>query len=216
MDIYTLVAIKFALGMLVMILQINILGKYEFSLNTPLNQIQNYVLGGIIGGVIYNQTVSVLEFLIILLIWSLVVIITKILRESSSIFKRAVSAAPELLVCAGKVDVARCAKVGLTAEQLSRSLREANISSIEEVGSAIMETNGRLTIQRKEDVRAMCPLPLISDGQIVADGLMLSGKDISWVEQQLQIAGFSSPHDIYLATLEGDTLHLIPYKETFS
>lgn len=45
MDMYVLVATKFILGIFVMILQINILGKYEFSVNTPLNQIQNYVLG---------------------------------------------------------------------------------------------------------------------------------------------------------------------------
>ena len=52
MDFYTLTAIKFVLGILVMIIQINIMGKYEFSVNTPLNQGQNFVLGGIIGGVI--------------------------------------------------------------------------------------------------------------------------------------------------------------------
>ena len=50
MDFYTLTAIKFALGILTMLLQINVLGKRDFSLNTPLNQVQNYVLGGIIGG----------------------------------------------------------------------------------------------------------------------------------------------------------------------
>ena len=32
-----LTAIKFSLGMVVMILQINVLGKYDFSLNTPIN-----------------------------------------------------------------------------------------------------------------------------------------------------------------------------------
>lgn len=62
MDFYTLTAIKFALGILTMLLQINILGKRDFSLNTPLNQVQNYVLGGIIGGVIYNSSVTVLQF----------------------------------------------------------------------------------------------------------------------------------------------------------
>lgn len=62
MNMYLLVSIKFLLGILVMILQINILGKYEFSVNTPLNQIQNYVLGGIIGGVIYNNSISIGKF----------------------------------------------------------------------------------------------------------------------------------------------------------
>ena len=54
MDFYTLTAIKFALGILMMIFQINILGKRDFSVNTPLNQVQNYVLGGIIGGMIIH------------------------------------------------------------------------------------------------------------------------------------------------------------------
>ena len=85
MDFYVLTAVKFILGILVMILQINILGKYEFSANTPLNQIQNYVLGGIIGGVIYNSSISVLTFLIVLLIWSLVVIVVKLLINNQFI-----------------------------------------------------------------------------------------------------------------------------------
>ena len=35
MNLYVLIGIKFLLGLLVSILQINILGKYEFSVNTP-------------------------------------------------------------------------------------------------------------------------------------------------------------------------------------
>ena len=106
MGFYTLTIIKFSLGMLVMILQINILGKREFSLNTPLNQVQNYVLGGIIGGVIYNPSVTVLQFLIVLLIWSLVIVAAKLLFGSSGTLRRAIACQPELLVCDGKVDIA--------------------------------------------------------------------------------------------------------------
>ena len=72
MNIYLLVGIKFILGILIMILQIHILGKHEFSVNTPLNQIQNYVLGGIIGGVIYNTSISILTFLIFILVIKLI------------------------------------------------------------------------------------------------------------------------------------------------
>ena len=94
MDFYTLTAIKFALGILAMLLQINILGKRDFSLNTPLNQVQNYALGGIIGGVIYNSSVTVLQFLIIILIWSLVVIVTQILIDTSKTFKKLAAVSP--------------------------------------------------------------------------------------------------------------------------
>jgi len=51
-----------------MIFQINILGKRDFSVNTPLNQVQNYVLAGIIGGVIYNHAISFAEYISFLLV----------------------------------------------------------------------------------------------------------------------------------------------------
>ncbi len=110
MDFYTLTAIKFVLGILVMIIQINIMGKYEFSVNTPLNQGQNFVLGGIIGGVIYNSSVSVLQFLILALIWSLVVISAKLLISSNKTFRRAISSQPEVIIYDGELKVANCAR----------------------------------------------------------------------------------------------------------
>lgn len=138
MNMYLLVSIKFLLGILVMILQINILGKYEFSVNTPLNQIQNYVLGGIIGGVIYNNSISILTFLIILLIWSLVVIIVKLLINNK-IIKAIVVGNPVILIKNGKVNVENCAQVGLSADQLMLHLRMEGVNSTKDVKSAIME-----------------------------------------------------------------------------
>ncbi len=198
MDFYTLTAIKFALGILTMLLQINILGKRDFSLNTPLNQVQNYVLGGIIGGVIYNSSVTVLQFLIIILIWSLVVIATKILIDSSKIFKKLAACQPELIVRDGEVDIARCAKVGMTAEGLSRSLREQKIASVGDVAAAIMETNGSLTIRVRGDGSKRSLLPLVTDGQLVPDGLLLAGKDKAWIKEELKKLGYSSVKQVFL------------------
>ena len=50
MSNYGLIALKFVVGMIMTILQINLLGKVEFARNTPLNQIQNYVLGELLVG----------------------------------------------------------------------------------------------------------------------------------------------------------------------
>ena len=168
-----------------MIFQINILGKRDFSVNTPLNQVQNYVLGGIIGGVIYNSSITVLQFLLIILIWSLVVIVTKILIDTSKSFKNLTASQPELIVREGQVDIARCAKVDLTAQGLSRSMREQGVTSLEDVEAAVMETNGSLTIRVRNSDNKRALLPLVSDGLLVADGLTLAGKDKAWVKEQL-------------------------------
>ena len=52
---YTQLFIKFSLGILTLIIQINAFGKSNLAPTTALDQLQNYVLGGIIGGLIYNQ-----------------------------------------------------------------------------------------------------------------------------------------------------------------
>lgn len=195
MNIYLLVGIKFILGILIMILQIHILGKHEFSVNTPLNQIQNYVLGGIIGGVIYNTSISILTFLIFILVWSLVVIIVKLMINIGFI-KSLVVGNPITLVKNGKVNVANCAKVGISAEQLMLTIRTEGLDSTEDIKSAIMETNGKLTIIDMKS--SALKFPLISNGKINVDILELIGHDEDWVNSKLRERGIDSINDVFL------------------
>ncbi|WP_439461756.1 DUF421 domain-containing protein [Streptococcus pasteurianus] len=210
MNMYLLVSIKFLLGILVMILQINILGKYEFSVNTPLNQIQNYVLGGIIGGVIYNNSISILTFLIILLIWSLVVIIVKLLINNK-IIKAIVVGNPVILIKNGKVNVENCAQVGLSADQLMLHLRMEGVNSTKDVKSAIMEPNGKLTILDKNSETPK--FPLISNGRINYDVLELINHEEEWLFKKLNKQGIRSPKEIFLAEYQNKELYLVPYSE---
>ena len=62
---YTQLFIKFSLGILTLIIQINAFGKSNLAPTTALDQLQNYVLGGIIGGLIYNQSITVFQFLLV-------------------------------------------------------------------------------------------------------------------------------------------------------
>ena len=208
MNIYLLVGIKFILGIMVMILQIHILGKYEFSINTPLNQIQNYVLGGIIGGVIYNTSISILTFLIFILIWSLVVIIVKLLINIKFI-KSLVVGNPVILIKNGKVNVANCAKIGISAEQLMLHIRMEGLVSTKEVKSAIMETNGKLTII---DMQSATPkFPIISNGKINQDILELIGHDEKWLLSSVKKQGIEHIQQIFLGEYVNGELNLTTY-----
>ena len=208
MNIYLLVGIKFILGILIMILQIHILGKYEFSVNTPLNQIQNYVLGGIIGGVIYNTSISILTFLIFILVWSLVVIIVKLMVNIDFV-KSLVVGTPTTLVKNGKVNVANCAKVGISAEQLMLTIRTEGLDSTEDVKSAIMETDGKLTII---DMKSSAPrFPLISNGKLNEDVLEIIGHDKDWVKSKLKERDIESINDVFLGEYVNGRLVVTAY-----
>lgn len=211
MNIYLLVGIKFILGIMVMILQIHILGKYEFSINTPLNQIQNYVLGGIIGGVIYNTSISILTFLIFILVWSLVVIIVKLLVNITFI-KSLVVGKPVILIKNGKVNVENCAKVGISADQLMLHIRMEGLFSTKEVKSAIMETNGKLTII---DMQSATPkFPIISNGRINQDILEVIGRDKKWLLSSINEQGIEHIQDIFLGEYVNGELSLTTYQKS--
>lgn len=208
MNLYVLIGIKFLLGLLVSILQINILGKYEFSVNTPLNQIQNYVLGGIIGGVIYNTSISILTFLIVLLTWSFVVILIKLLINNKLV-KSLVVGNPVILIKNGVVNVENCARVGLSADQLMLHLRMEGLNSTRDVKSAIMEPNGKLTVIDKNSDNPR--FPLISNGIINYDLLEIIGYDENWLLSALNEQGIRGPGDVFLAEYINRQLYFVSY-----
>ena len=58
MAVYGMVFAKLAIGLLAIILQINLMGKGNLAPTSALDQLQNYVLGGIIGAIIYNDQIG--------------------------------------------------------------------------------------------------------------------------------------------------------------
>lgn len=81
MDYYLPIIIKFVLGLLVFILQINLTGKGNLAPSTALDAVQNYALGGIIGGVIYNENITILQFVMVLIIWTIIVLTLKFFKD---------------------------------------------------------------------------------------------------------------------------------------
>jgi len=74
---YLDIAIKLTMGLLSLVLVINISGKGNLAPSSAMDQVLNYVLGGIVGGVIYNPSITVLQYFIILMMWTIIVLLLK-------------------------------------------------------------------------------------------------------------------------------------------
>lgn len=85
---YLPIIIKLGLGILCLIVQINLMGKGNLAPSSAMDQVQNYVLGGIIGGVIYNESITVLQFVLVLIIWTFLVFSLKFFKENNRLVKR--------------------------------------------------------------------------------------------------------------------------------
>jgi len=176
--------LKFIVGFLVMVLQINLFGRGNIAPTSAIDQLQNYVLGGIVGGMIYNASITLLQFTIVLLIWTLVVFVAKFLTNHNNLFRKVIEGNPQLIIKNGKIDVDLALKNGLSANDLSFKLRQSGVMDIRNVKRAVFERNGQLTIILKNE--DSLKYPLILDGKIDTEELNTVGKDEEWVEKQLK------------------------------
>lgn len=113
---FATIAIRLALGLLFLVFVINVTGKGNLAPNSAVDQVQNFVLGGIIGGVIYNSSITIIQYIVILIMWTILILLLKLYQKltkcqgvvfsnsesSSSIHLRNRCTAGEVGLCLGK------------------------------------------------------------------------------------------------------------------
>lgn len=208
---YTPIIIKLGLGILCLVLQINLMGKGNLSPSSATDQIQNYVLGGIIGGVIYNESITVLQFVLVLVIWTLLVFILKFLKDNNRLVKRIIDGKPINLVHNGRVDVRECLRNGVSAHDLMFKLRANGVYEIEQLKRVVLEQNGQLTIIQNGDENIR--YPIIVDGLANVDLLEIINKDESWLEEKVLAQGFNKISEVYLGEYLSGNIKLYGYNK---
>ena len=183
MDGYTLLGLKLAMGIVGLVLQINLMGKGNLAPTSAMDQVQNYVLGGIIGGVIYSDNIGVFQFSLVLVLWTLLIFTLRFIKNHNQFVKSLIDGKPVWVILNGKVQTAECMRNGIAAHDLMFKLRAAGIYEIKTVKRAVFEQNGQLSIIQYGDENLR--YPLIIDGQLDEDILDVVGCDEEWVKAEL-------------------------------
>lgn len=206
---YIDIAIKLALGLLSLVFVINVSGKGNLAPASASDQVQNYVLGGIIGGVIYNPSISILQFINILLIWVILVLTQKWLKTNNIFLKKMVDGEPTTVIKRGKINVEATRKSGLSANDLAFKLRSQGIYSIKNVKRAVIEQNGQLIVVLTGDENPK--YPIITDGKVQINSLESMDKTEEWLISTLKEMGYKDIKNIFLAEYDKGQLHIVEY-----
>ena len=206
---YLDVFLKLLLGLLALALIINKSGKGNLAPTSAMDQVQNYVLGGIIGGVIYSPSVSIFQFAVVLFIWAFLIFGLRQLKTKNHAFRRFIDGAPVIVINRGKINIEACKKAKITAHELAFKLRREGIYYIREVKRAVLEQNGELIIVLAGEENPK--YPIITDGIIQKSVLEDVDKTEEWLLEQLQKAGYNSPAEVFLAEYENGSIKVIPY-----
>ena len=206
---YVDVAIKLALGLLSLVFVINVSGKGNLAPNSASDQVQNYVLGGIIGGVIYNTAITILQYCVILLIWTILVLSLKWLKTNNHFVKHVIDGKPIVLIKRGQLDVEACRSAGLAASDVALKLRGQGIYQIKQVKRAVLEQNGQLIVVQSGEENPK--YPVITDGVIQTDVLESIDKTEEWLLEKMKNEGYNNLSDIFLAEYENGNLNVVTY-----
>jgi len=206
---YLDVFLKLLLELLAIALIINKSGKGNLAPTSAMDQVQNYVLGGIIGGVIYSPSVTLFQFVIVLIIWALLIIGLRQLKTKNDAFRRFIDGAPVIVINRGKIDILACKKAKITAHELAFKLRKEGVYYITDVKRAVLEQNGELIIVLSGEENPK--YPIITDGIIQKSVLEDVDKTEEWLLAKLQELGYNSPSEVFLAEYESAQIKVIPY-----
>lgn len=112
---------------------------------------------------------------------------------------------PSVIINDGKIKIKEMLKQRYNLDDLLTQLREQNIRSLSDVKYAILETSGKLSVFKKEDIKDnLFPMPLILEGKIDYDCLKYIDKDLIWLKKNIKtdlkdiFYGFYKDGSIYI------------------
>ena len=207
---YMEILIKLALGLFSLVFVINVTGKGNLAPNSATDQIQNYVLGGIIGGVIYNSSISILQYAVILMMWTILVLTLKWLNNNVRFVKRLIDGKPTLLIKNGQIDPEACRSVGLSAAEVALKLRSQGIFQMKQVKCAVQEQNGQLIVVQMGDENPK--YPVVTDGVIQVEILESIGRNEEWLLDNLSKQGHDNVANIFIAEYDKGVVSVVTYE----
>lgn len=199
--------IVFLVGRYILKRSINQLTAYDFVLI--------WILGALTVAPLLDGEVSftyTIVPLITLFFWHYIISLVSLKNRKVSLF---FNGKPIILIDNGKIIKENLKKHFINIDLLLSELRIKNIFDISEVKYVVLETNGHLSIIKKENLRPVTPtdlkltakpsdLPLviINDGKLFEDNLTKSGVDKNWLMNNLSMYNVSDISSIYLATID--------------
>ena len=209
MSFFITIAIKLALGLISLVFVINVTGKGNLAPSSAVDQVQNFVLGGILGGIIYNSSISILQYIVILIIWTILILLLKWLNTNVSVIKQLIDGKPVLIIKNGKLDPEACRSKGLSASDVALKLRSQGVFQLKDVKRAVIEQNGQFIVVRMGDENPK--YPIITDGVVQTEILDTIGKSEEWLMEKLQKEGYDNVADIFIAEYDKGQINVVTY-----
>lgn len=188
---------KFATGFLIIAAYLKLSNKLQAGQLTSIDYIGNFVLGGIISGVIYNSEIPFHRFVLVLLIALGMISLLNFISMRFMLVRQAVTSDPMPIIIDGvfQVETDTGKKTKFDIMTFISQLRARGIYSLEEISYAQIEPEGSLTVIKKGE--GVINTILVRNGEILDTYLDAIGRDSEWLTERLAQENLTL-EDVYL------------------
>ncbi|MBM6618193.1 YetF domain-containing protein [Bacillus suaedaesalsae] len=212
--------LRMTLSFLVLLTLTRIMGRQEISQNTFFNFVSAITIGTIGGSLVINQNLSKSNGVIALVGWTIFTLVMEFIDLKSKKARDLIEGQPVIVIKEGQILEKQMKKTRLDVNTLNAMLREKSIFSLAEVNYAIFETDGKLSVLKKDEKQPMTqgdlkgtvekqkqiPIPtsVIEDGQFSKQNLQKLNLNEEWVIQRLSEQGIESISEVFYAKIQQD------------
>ena len=207
---FEMTVFKLLIGVTLIVLHLRLTGKQQTVQLTPIDFIGNFILGGIIGGVIYNHAISFAEYISFLLVTFGIISGLNYLTSKFMSTRSLVMGKAYTIIEGGRFtqDALDSTDHKLDPVEFLAELRGMGIFSLSDISLVQREANGSLTVRRKGE--GGVNYVLVSSGQVVTDNLELAGHSEEWLRGELEQAGITDLDGLFLVELDAaDRLNIV-------
>lgn len=179
----------------------------------------DYIVGIMIGSAAVNATTfednPPLFASVMLVAICLFTLIIDLFHMKSIRLRKLIDSEPVIVIEKAMIVDKNMKKLRLTVEELNMMLRENGHFNISDVESAILESNGQLSVQSKSEKQPLTPSDVfinpsykgltrdvIIDGKILETNLKYINKDEHWLKKQLTGYGVHNIYDVFYAGMD--------------
>lgn len=192
--VYFPIVIKIIVGMLGVLFFLRISGKTQMAQLTPLDSVNAFVLGALVGGVIYSPNVSVWQLIFSLGVWTFFNMGIRYLLRFK-ILRQLIKGDTVMIVRDGKINLKEFKRNGLEMEQFRTLLRENGIFSMLDVDDVRFETNGQLTVSRRNSKSES--FLFVDNGSLLDSSLESAGKTEKWLKTNLARQNYHNIEELF-------------------
>lgn len=184
---------------LILILVVRLMGKRQIGEMEPAEFVVTMLIANLASIPMQDSGIPLLTGLVPILTVLGVQLILAVLSLRFIGIRQLLCGKPVILIHEGVIDQKNLRRARITLDELTEHLREHNVLDPGTVQYAILETNGQISVfpyplyapatARDAGITVrqhFLPVTVISDGRLLAQNLMLTGKNRAWVEQILR------------------------------